>query len=207
MGESVANARQKVVQAREGFGEELVELGSATRSAVDIPAKVKKRPVETAAVAGGIVFLAANGPKRILRAVERRVRPRPTDRFKGVLPKPIEQALDKLGDQGVTVQERLETEFADWLSKKSSRAAPSSARQSFWKTYDVVIGPIAALGTKRLLDKLFAAQPDRPSVKPSSHAQPADWRYAAGADRPLGGGGRSDPPPTGQARPGGSRSS
>ena len=201
MGESTREAREKVVRTREAFGEELTELGFATRSAVDIPGKARRHPVRTAALAGGTVFLLANGPKRILRAVERRVRPKPSDRFKGVLPKEIAKALDKLGDEGMDVRDRLETEFADWLGKRSSRAAPSNARQSFWKTYDVVIGPIAALGTKRLLDKLFAAEPDRPSVKRPQDDAP-DWRYAPTADKPFPIGPRREAPSSEQARRG-----
>ena len=199
MGESTQDARAKVVRARQGFGEEVDELALATRSAADIPAKVRRHPVQTTAIAGGIVFLAANGPKRILRAVERRVRPRPTDRYKGLFPKQIEKALDRLGDEGMDVRDRLETEFADWLSKRSSRGAPANARQSFWKTYDVVIGPLAALGVKRLVDRLAAAEPDRPSVKRPEEAP--DWRYVTEADDPFPAGPRRERPPIQQARP------
>ena len=201
MGESTRDARQKVVRAREGFGEEVAELALATRSAVDIPAKVRRHPVRTAGIAGGAVFLAANGPKRVLRAVERRVAPRRSDKFKGILPKEIEKALDRLGDQGMDARERLEAEFADWVSKRSTKQAPSNARQSFWKTYDAVIGPLAALGVKRLLDRLFAAEPDRPSVKRATNDAP-DWRYVTEADNPFPTGPRRDAPPTQQARPG-----
>ncbi len=200
MGGPTQDARAKVVRARQGFGEEVEELALATRSAVDIPAKVRRHPVQTTALAGGIVFLAANGPKRIVRAVERRVRPRPTDRFKGVFPKEIEKALDRLGDEGMDVRDRIETEFADWLSKRSSRGAPANARQSFWKTYDVVIGPLARLGVKRLLDRFAAAEPDRPSVKRPEEAP--DWRYVTDADTPFPTGPRRSAPPTQQARPG-----
>ena len=202
MGESTRDARQKVVRAREGFGEEVDELALATRSAVDIPAKVKQHPVRTAGIAGGAVFLAANGPKRVIRAVENRVRPTKTSKYKGMFPKPIEKALDRMGDQGVDARERLESEFADWVSKRSTKSAPSNARQSFWKTYDAVIGPLAALGVKRLLDKLFAAEPDRPSVKRPTDDTP-DWRYATAADKPTSLRPRRDAPPTQQARPAG----
>ena len=86
MGTSTKEAHQQVIAARKAFAGELDELNAATRSALDIPAKVRKHPLETAGLAGGAAFLAVGGPKRVLKAVGRRVRPTRKQRFKGVLP-------------------------------------------------------------------------------------------------------------------------
>lgn len=169
-------AHQQVVAARRQLGHELDELRLATRSAVDIPAKVRRNPVQTAGLIGGVGFLALGGPKRILRAIEHRVRPAKTDRLKGILPKDVEKLIDRSASNADEVRQRLEQDFFDWMSKKRPQQAPANARQSFWKTYDVLIGPLAALGTKSLIERLFAPHPDRPTPcdEQPGDASPAD---------------------------------
>ncbi|CAN5419797.1 hypothetical protein BH20CHL6_BH20CHL6_07110 [soil metagenome] len=81
--------------------------------------------------------------------------------MRGILPKDVEKALDRLGDRSGEVRENIETDFYDWMNKRRSKDAPSSARQSFWKTYDALLGPLAALGAKRMAEKLFAVVGDR----------------------------------------------
>ena len=56
MAETVAEARQEVVDARRGVESELDGLGSAVRGAVDIPAKIRRNPVKTVGIASGAAF-------------------------------------------------------------------------------------------------------------------------------------------------------
>lgn len=161
MGKATRDASEQVAAARRALGSEIDELGSAARSAVDIPAKVRKHPVETAGLAGGAVFLAVGGPKRVLRAVEARVRPSRRQRFRGVLPKDVEQAIDRLGDNAAQVRERIESDFAEYMSKRTGKESRPSAQQSFWKTYDALVGPLGRQAAKRLASRLFAADPER----------------------------------------------
>lgn len=157
-------AHDQVVAARRQLGHELDELRLATRSAADIPAKVRKNPVQTVGLIGGAGFLAVGGPKRVLRAIEHRVRPRKKDRLKGILPKEVEKVIDRTAADADEVRQRLEQDFFDWMSKKRPQQAPANARQSFWKTYDSLIGPLGALGAKSLIERLFASDPDRPAA-------------------------------------------
>ncbi len=154
-------AHQEVAAARKALGHELDELRLATRSAVDIPAKVKRNPVKTVGLLGGAGFLAVGGPKRVIQAIERRVRPAKKDRLKGILPKDIEKLVDKTASNAEDVRQRLEQDFYDWMSKKRPQQAPATARQSFWKTYDSFLGPLGALGAKAMAEKLFAADTKR----------------------------------------------
>jgi hypothetical protein len=111
---------------------------------------------------GGAGFLAVGGPKRVLRAVERRVRPTREQKLKGILPKDIERIIDRTAENAEQVKVRLEQDFYDWMDKKRPRqAAPSTGRQSFWKTYDAFVGPLGALGAKALAERLLAAEPRR----------------------------------------------
>jgi hypothetical protein len=93
--------------------------------------------------------------------VERRLRPKKKDRLKGVLPKEVERIVERTGQNAEEVRQRLEQDFYDWMQKKRPQQAPGNARQSFWKTWDAFVGPLAALGTKSLAERLFAADPKR----------------------------------------------
>jgi hypothetical protein len=161
MATAAQEAERQVIAAREALGGELDELSAAARSAVDIPAKVRKNPVQTAALAGGAGFLVLGGPRRLLRAVMARIRPKRRGRYHGLLPHDIERALkDAAGPRASEVQEALEEDFADYLKKKGKEAPPSPT-QSLLKTYDAVVGPLASRGAKQLAERLFAADPDR----------------------------------------------
>ena len=58
MGEQTRTAREEVLAARAALSSEVDELGSAARSAVDIPAKVRRNPAQTAGLAAGAAFFA-----------------------------------------------------------------------------------------------------------------------------------------------------
>jgi hypothetical protein len=163
MATAAQEAERQVIAAREALGGELDELSAAARSAVDIPAKVRKNPVQTAALAGGAGFLVLGGPKRVLRAVMGRIRPKRRGRYHGLLPDEIERALKhSAGPRSPEIEAALEEDFADYLKKKGKLDPPPSAAQSFLKTYDSVVGPLASRGAKQLAARLFAADPDRP---------------------------------------------
>jgi hypothetical protein len=173
MATAAQEAERQVIAAREALGGELDELSAAARSAVDIPAKIRHNPVQTAALAGGAGFLVLGGPKRVLRAVVKRVRPQRADRHRGLLPNEVEKAIkDSAGPRAPEVQAALEQDFADYLKKKAKQEPPPNAAQSLWKTYDALIGPLAAMGAKQLAGRLFAAQKDRPPVS-SADAEPS----------------------------------
>src|SRR5262245_8882561 len=155
MAQSAAEARQKVVEARQGVGKELDDLTTAAKAAVDIPAKVRRNPGKTAAVAGGAAFLLLGGPKRVARRAERRFFPKRAARIPTVLPKPIEDSLWNLEPaQQEQVRGHLERDFATYLAKEHPRE-PANARQSIWKTYDLLIGIVGAAAARELVKKLF----------------------------------------------------
>ena len=162
MDEATVAARQQVVEARAALLVEVDELGTATRSALDIPAKVRKNPVKFAAGAGGLTFLVLGGPQRTARRVVRtrrggRARP-PT----AVLPDEIERLVADLGGDTEQIRARLDREFADYLSaqKKGGRLR-SGASNSFWRGANVFTTVFAANAAGKLAQRLFAADRDR----------------------------------------------
>ncbi len=186
MATAAQEAERQVIAARQALGGELDELSAAARSAVDIPAKIRHNPVQTAALTGGAGFLLLGGPKRILRAVAKRVRPQRPDRHRGLLPDEVQSAIKhSVGPRAPEVQTALEEDFADYLKKKAKQEPPPNAARSLWKTYDALIGPLASMGAKQLAARLFAAEKDRP---PAS-SQPDEPKVAA---PPKDGGSESD---------------
>jgi hypothetical protein len=115
-------ARAEVVAARDAFATEFTQMGTATRAAVDVPAKIRRAPVQSAALAGGAAFLVLGGPGRVLGRVKRLVRGQPAPLPKSMLPDEIEKAVRKLGSDGDAVRGALERSFAEYLDKRGSLA-------------------------------------------------------------------------------------
>jgi hypothetical protein len=113
-------ARDRVLAARASLGEELENLEAAVRTAVDVPAKIRRHPARAAAVAGGTAFFVLGGPRRIFRAGKRAVTGDPDPMPKSMLPDEIEKTLRKLGDDGEKVRGALERDFAAY-AKQASR--------------------------------------------------------------------------------------
>ncbi len=115
----VRAAMAELEAARAGMADSLDQLTSATQSALDVPAKIRRNPVKTAALVGGTGFLLVGGPRRVARMVGRRVFPRRPDPHAGLLPPEIEKVLK---DSGVAsdpeVRRALDKDFAEYLKKK-----------------------------------------------------------------------------------------
>ncbi|HEX5465776.1 MAG TPA: hypothetical protein VFW92_03770 [Candidatus Limnocylindrales bacterium] len=160
-GDPVAAARAQVAGAREAFGAEIDELDSAARSAFDVKAKIKESPAKAAGLVGGAAFLAAGGPKRVLRGVVHRVRGTPAP--KSLLPKEIQRTVDGLGPDAAAVRARLEREFAAYLdAQRKGGKLPGGPAGSAWKLFDALAAPIGAQAARRLIERFLAADPDRP---------------------------------------------
>ena len=152
----VADARREVERAREGVATELDNFGASVRAAVDIPAKVRRNPVATAGLAGGAAFLLLGGPKRAAKKVEKRFFPKRYSRPPKVLPRDIEQSIDRLPEEDrALVRAHLERDFAAYL-KGTHAKDPPNARAAAWKTYDLLLGIVGAAAARELVKKLFA---------------------------------------------------
>ena len=170
MGEATERALAEVAAARAALGGQVDELEAATRSALDIKAKVRRSPAKAVGMVGGAAFLATGGPKRVLRGLSRRVRGTPAP--KALLPQEIQRAVYGLGPDGPAVKARLEREFAAYLAaqRKAGKltGGPSS---SIWKLFDALAAPIGAQAAKRLIEQFLAADPGRPGRGPSGPGQ------------------------------------
>ena len=168
MAETTRQARQDVAQARERLAAEVDDLDLAARSAVDLPAKIRRNPARVAALAGSAVFLAAGGPKRATRrfaGLVRRPKPAPVA---SLLPEEVQRIVERAGAEGGDVRATLERGFADWLEQgragtkgKGKKGERRTGNETFWHLFDTVSAPLASRAAKRAAERLFAAEPDR----------------------------------------------
>jgi hypothetical protein len=122
VGARTSAAQAEVVAARNALAGETDRMGTATREAVDIPAKIRRAPAKSAAFAGGAAFLALGGPGRVLGRAKRAVRGTPTALPDSMLPDEVEKAVRALGSDGNAVRGALERSFSDYLDQRGSFA-------------------------------------------------------------------------------------
>lgn len=158
----VVEAMAEIEAARANLTQSLDHLTDATQSALDVPAKIKRNPVKTAALVGGTGFLLAGGPRRVARFVGRRIFPQRPDPHAGILPPDIEKVLK---DSGVAkdpdVRRALNKDFADYLKNKGKYQPEPSAQASFWRTFDRVAGPLGTAGARVMVQRLMEAEQNR----------------------------------------------
>jgi len=162
----VADALAQVKAARDVVEVSLDELSDATQSALDVPAKIRRNPVRTALLIGGAGFLIAGGPRRAARYVVRSIRPDRPDPHAGLLPPDIEEILK---DSGVAkdpeVRRALNKDFAEYLKKKGEYGPEPGSTTSFWRTFDLIAGPLGTVGARIMVQRLMEAERSRANVR------------------------------------------
>jgi hypothetical protein len=158
----VADALTQLEAARAEVEASLDQLSSATQSALDIPAKVRRNPVKTAALVGGAGFLLAGGPRRVIRGALRTVRPERPDPYAGLLPEEIEKVLRDVGlADDPEIRRALDQDFAEYLKSKGRYDPQPTAATSFWRTFDRLAGPLGTAGARILVQRLMEADRER----------------------------------------------
>ncbi len=172
----VSDALMELEAARAAFSTSLDDLTTATQSALDVPAKIKRNPVKTAALIGGTGFLLVGGPRRVVRSLGRRILPQPRpDPNAGLLPAEIEKVLK---DSGVArdpeVRRALNKDFADYLKQKGKYGPEPNPAASFWRTFDKVVGPLGTAGARVMVQRLMEAEHDRATLRAQARERALD---------------------------------
>ena len=173
-------ARAEVLAAREEFAAEYTQLGPATRAALDVPAKIRRAPVQSAALAGGAAFLVLGGPRRVLGRLRRVVRGQPAAMPSSMLPDEIEKALRKLGSDGDAVRGALENSFADYLDQRGS-FAQRSVRTASSEVLSSTIKLLGRLLGIQLTRRLLSGPGSIPSLRGRA-VQAEQAEFAAAVD-------------------------
>jgi hypothetical protein len=156
-------ARAQVVAARADLADEVTRLEAAGRSAVDVPARIRRAPAKTAGVAAGTAFLLLGGPQRLFRRIKRAVVGPEQELPKSMLPKEVDQALRKLGPDGDKVRGTLEREFAKYLDEHKEERESRDPGVVAAMLLSNIARPITERAGKRLAQELFS--PDRASFQ------------------------------------------
>ena len=143
-------ARDRVLAARAALGEELEVLEASARAAVDVPAKIRRSPGKTAAIAGGTAFVVLGGPQRVYRRGKRAIFGAPEPLPASMLPDEVEKAIRELGDDGAKVRGTLERDFAAYA--KQAQRDRASVRSLLLLT---VARPLLSSATKAATNWLF----------------------------------------------------
>lgn len=158
----VAEALTRLETARADVETSLDQLSGATQSALDIPAKMRRNPVRTAALVGGAGFLLAGGPRRLARFAANAVRPERPDPYAGLLPPEIEKVLKDVGlADDPEVRRALDQDFAEYLKSKGRYEPQPNAAASLWRTFDRLAGPLGTAGARILVQRLMEADRER----------------------------------------------
>ncbi|MDP9483258.1 MAG: hypothetical protein M3P84_08565 [Chloroflexota bacterium] len=203
MGARTDAARAAAVASRGTLEGEVVRLEASARAAVDIPAKIRRAPAKTAGLAAGAIFVAAGGPKRVIRRLVRAVRGPEADLPKSMLPKEVDKTLRKLGSDGDKVRGTIEREFADYLETNAPERRSRDLGATASALAGSVLGPVTKRVGRQLAEELFSPKTSGASSFEAA-AQRARTRFAGLAAGRDGNGATPDgtPPPAGDAKPG-----
>jgi hypothetical protein len=156
MGARTDAARAEVLAARGHLDEELARLEASARTAVDIPAKVRKDPVKTAGLAAGAGFVLLGGPQRLFRRARRAVVGPSEPLPPSMLPKEVDKALKKLGADGEKVRGVLEREFANYLEETAEKRKDRDLSAVIALALAGVAKPVAQRVGRQLVEQLFS---------------------------------------------------
>ena len=189
MGARTDAARAEVVARRQLLLVEVVRLEAAGRSAIDIPAKIRRAPGKMVALAAGTAFLVLGGPKRSFRAVRKAIFGPTADLPKSMLPAQIDKALRAMGDDGDRVRGVLEREFIGYLDKNQPVREARDLRGTVSELGGNLLRPATSEAGKRLAKELF--KPDGGSfskvmdrIQTRRSAREADAAAAPASDTP-----------------------
>jgi hypothetical protein len=157
-------ARAAAVASRAELAEEVARLEAAGRAAVDIPAKIRRAPAQTAGLAAGAAFIVAGGPKRLIRGFRRAIFGPEADLPKSMLPREVDKTLKKLGSDGDKVRGTLEREFASYLDEKAQERRKRDLTGTAAVLAASLLGPLTKRLGDRLAEELFTPKTAGPET-------------------------------------------
>ncbi len=160
MGARTDAARAEVLASRKALAGEVERLEASGRSAVDIPAKVRKAPARTAGMAAGAAFIIAGGPGRVARRVKRAVVGPEEPLPKSMLPPEVDKRLRKMGTDGEKIRGTIEREFAEYLEAHQGERDKRDLGAVVALLLSGLSRPFLQQASRRMVGRLFAGDND-----------------------------------------------
>jgi hypothetical protein len=160
VGARTSAARAEVLAAREALSDEVDRLEASGRAAVDIPAKVRKKPAQTAGLAAGAAFLVVGGPGRVFRRAKRAVVGPEEPLPKSMLPPEVDKRLRKMGTDGEKIRGTIEREFAEYLEAHQGERDKRDLGAVLALLISGISRPLMQQASRRMAGRLFASDSD-----------------------------------------------
>jgi hypothetical protein len=201
VGETLAETRVEVTAQRVTNDRTAAELEARVRRALDVRARFRENPALFVGLGAGAVFLVVGGPRRVARALRRRIRPSNAEQAYGALPKPMQAWVDALvaevGPKAGQARAALIEEVQRWrhepLKDRKARKAlakamvegPPGASRTAWKAAEAGLTLVSAALARKAIEAFITGEAPR-RAKAAQAAQAAKASTSA-TPRPASG--------------------
>lgn len=215
MGATLDETRLELAAQRDKVRATADRLEAAARGSLDVRGWIRRRPLRTVAFVGGIVFLLAGGPRRVVRGAGRVIRGADAEgvayrSLPGGLRAFVDAAAPGGGEQATAARHQLARALAEWREDPRNRRrarrladealVPPGPARVFWRTAEVAATVSSALLVRRLVQELLADQARRPAEGRQPHTASQEQPPATPTPRYSGWSGLRSTP-AGPARP------
>ena len=193
MGETLAETRIEVEAQRADTQRTATELEARVRHALDFKARFKENPALFIGLGVGAAFLVVGGPRRVARALRRRMSPTGAEQAYDALPKSMQAWVDALagevGPKAGRAREALIEELQRWRrepikDKKARRElakamveGPPGPSRTAWKAAEAGLTLLSAALARRAIEAFITG--DVPSLgKKAAPAKAAPFKAA-----------------------------
>ncbi|MGH2488891.1 MAG: hypothetical protein ACRDFR_04680 [Candidatus Limnocylindria bacterium] len=207
MGATLDETRVELEAQRARVRATAERLELASRHALDLPARIRENPIQTAAIVGGLAFLLLGGPRRVLRQARQTARGSDAERAYAALPSSLRAVIDAAapghGDAREEARRQLALALHAWREdpKNRRRAArlasealsPPGPGRALWSVVEIAGATAAGILVRRTVSRWLtgdplrdaqAARDDRRGSAGEDERGPATQRPAAGAPTP-----------------------
>jgi hypothetical protein len=175
MGATLDETRVELDSQRARVRATAERLEAAARHAVDLPARIRENPIQTAAIAGGLAFLLLGGPRRVVRQVRQAVRGSDAERAYAALPGSLRALVDSTapgrGDARDEARRQLALAIHAWREDPKNRRkaarlagealAPPGPGRAFWAVVEVAGATAVAILARRAVSRWLTGDPLR----------------------------------------------
>lgn len=150
-------------------------LEAATRHALDLQARIRENPIQTAAIAGGLAFLLLGGPRRVIRKVRQTVRGSDAERAYAALPGSLRALIDSAapgrGDARDEARRQLALALHAWREDPKNRRraerlasetlSPPGPGRALWSVVEIAGATAAGILARRAVSRWLTGDPLR----------------------------------------------
>lgn len=181
MGATLDETRVELEAQRARVRATAQRLEAATRHALDLPARIRENPIQTAAIAGGIAFLVLGGPRRVVRKVRQTARGSDAERAYAALPGSLRALIDSAapgrGDARDEARRQLALALHAWREDPKNRRraerlasetlSPPGPGRAFWSVVEIAGATAAGILARRAVSRWLTGDPlrDAPAAR------------------------------------------